>query len=204
MKVVAKPVFKEKRNVSLAAIEQINKELDRLEHAGILSKTNFSEWAASKVHVKKKFNQIRISADFSPGLNDTLQDHHYPVASPEEIFNKLNGGKIFSKIDFSDANLQIEVREESSKLLCINTHRGLYKYTRLAFGVKVAPVIFQQFMDTMLGDRDYATAYLDDILVSSKTIPEHQNPIINVREVTRIRVQGQGGKVRLFRDQILR
>ena len=46
------PVFKKKRNVPFAALEQINKELDRLEQAGNLSKTNFSEWAAPTVHVK--------------------------------------------------------------------------------------------------------------------------------------------------------
>ena len=42
------------------------------------------------VHVKKKSNQIQICADFSTGLNDALQDHHYPLPSPEEILNKLN------------------------------------------------------------------------------------------------------------------
>ena len=39
---------------------------------------------------KKKSNQLRICADFSTGLNDDLQDHHYPLRSPEEIFNELN------------------------------------------------------------------------------------------------------------------
>ena len=181
----AQPVFKKKRNVPFAAREQINKELDRLEQVGVLSKTNFSEWAVPTVHVKKKSNQIRICADFSTGLNDALQDHHYPRPSNEEIFNKLNGGKIFSKIDLSDAYLQIEVDEESSKLLCINTHR-------LAFGVKVAPAIFQQVMDTLLGDLDYATANLDDILVTSKTTAEHRNHIINVFE----KLQEYGFKVK--------
>ena len=181
MKDGAQPIFK-KRNVPFAALGQINKELDRLEQAGILSKTDFSEWAAPTVHVKKKSNQIQIWANFSTGLNDALQDHYYPLPGPEEIFNKLNGGKIFSKIDLSDACLQIEVDEESSKLHCINTHRGLFQYTRLAFGVKVAPAIFQQVMDIMLGNLDYATAYLDDILVTSKTTAEHRNHIINVFE----------------------
>ena len=82
--------------------------------------------------------------------------------------------------------------EESSKLLCFNTHRGLYKYNRLAFGVKVAPVILQQVMDTMLGDLDYATAYLGDILVTSKTTAEHRNHIINVFE----KLQEYGFKVK--------
>ena len=39
---------------------------------------------------KKEVNQIRICADFFTGLINALQDHHYPLPSPEEIFNKLN------------------------------------------------------------------------------------------------------------------
>ena len=86
----AQLLFKNKQNVPFAALEQINKELDRLGRAKILSKTDFSEWAAPTVHVKKKSNHLRISADFSTGLNDALQDHHYPLPSPEKIFNILN------------------------------------------------------------------------------------------------------------------
>ena len=86
----AQPVFKKKRDVLFAALEQINKELDRLEQAGLLSKTDSSEWAAPTVQVKKKSNQIKICADFSTGLNDVLQDHHYPLPNLEEIFNKVN------------------------------------------------------------------------------------------------------------------
>ena len=151
-----------------------------MEKAGILSKTDFSDWAAPTVYVRKKSNQIRVCADFSTGLNQTLKDHHYPLPSPEEIFNKLNGGKIFSKIDLSDTYLQIEVEENSFKLLCKNTHRGLYKFNRLAFGVKIAPAIFQQVMDAMLGDLDFATAYLDDILITSKSVTKHRKHIMCV------------------------
>ena len=82
--------------------------------------------------------------------------------------------------------------EESSKLLCINTYRGLYNYTRLILGVKVAPAIFQQVMDTMVGDHDYTTAYLDDILVTRKTTAEHWNHIINVFE----KIQEYGFKIK--------
>ena len=88
LKVGGQPVFKKKRNVPFASLEQINKSLDRLEQAGILSKRDFSEWTTPMVHVKKKSNQSR--ADFSTGLNNTFQDHHYPLPSPEENFNKLN------------------------------------------------------------------------------------------------------------------
>ena len=186
------PYFKKKLNVPFAALEQINEELDRLERAGILSKIEFSEWAAPTVYERKKSNQIRVCADFSTGLNQTLKDHHYHLPSPEEIFNKLNGGKIFSNIDLSDTYLQIKVEENSSKLLCINTHSCLYKFNRLAFGVKVAPAIFQQVMDAMLGDLDFATAHLDDILITSKSVTEHRKHIMCLFN----KLQGYGFKVK--------
>ena len=78
MKDVAQPVFKKKRNVPFTALEQINKELDRLEQAGILSKTNFSEWAAPTVYVKKEVQPNTNLRRFLHGVKRYLQDHHYP------------------------------------------------------------------------------------------------------------------------------
>ena len=92
---------------------------------GILSKVEFSEWAASTVYMRKKSKEIRVCTDFSTGLNAAFKDYHYPLPRPEEVFNKLNGGKVFSKIDLSEAYLHIPVEENSSKLLCINTIKEL-------------------------------------------------------------------------------
>ena len=73
----AQPVFKKnKRNVPFASQEKINKEIDRLVKTGILSKVEFSQWAAPTVYVKKKSKEIRVCADFSTGLNVILRDYH--------------------------------------------------------------------------------------------------------------------------------
>ena len=178
----ATPVFRRKRNVPFASQEHIEKELDRLVENDILTKVEHSEWAAPVVYVKKKSREIRMCADFSTGLNDALEDYCYPLPTPEDIFSKLNGGKLFTKIDLSDAYLQVPVDDSCSDLLCINSHRGLFKFNRLAFGVKVAPAIFQHIMDTMLQNLDFAAAYLDDIIIVSKTEDEHRNHVHAVFE----------------------
>ena len=123
--------------------------------------------------MKKTNGSIRLCGDFSTGLNDVLETHQYPLPAPEDLFSKLNGGTIFSKIDFSDAYLQLEVHESSRALVTINTHRGLYQYNRLPFGLKCAPAIFQQVMDTMLAGLPFAMAYMDDIIVVSSTAEDH-------------------------------
>lgn len=168
-----KPVFKPKRKVPYAALETVNQELQRLEEMGVISKIGYSDWSSPVVFVKKKNHKIRVCADFSTGLNDCLKEPSYPLPSPEDVFVKLNGGKIFSKIDLSDAYLQVRVDEDCAKYLTINTHKGLYKFNRLPFGLKVAPSLFQQIMDTMLADLEFAVAYLDDVLIKSKNTKEH-------------------------------
>ena len=174
------PIFKKPRSVPFASREKIEMELDRLVQTGVLTPINYSEWAAPTVYVKKKTKEIRVCADFSTGLNSVLKDHHYPLPNPEEVFAKLNGGKIFSKIDLSEAYLQIPMEEESSKLLCISTHKGLFKFNRLAFGVKTAPAIFQQIIDTMLAGLDFSIGYLDDILMRSQDTEEHRTHVFRV------------------------
>ena len=67
------------------------------------------------------------------------------------------------------------MEEKCAVLLTINSHSGLFKITKLQYGMKVAPTIFQKIMDTMLADLDFATAYLDDILIKAKMEKIMQN-----------------------------
>ena len=59
-----------------------------------------------------------------------------------EIQYKLQGGTIYSKVDCSDAFLQMEMDEESRKYCVINTPFGLYRYTRMPFGLAPNPAKF--------------------------------------------------------------
>ena len=76
--------------------------------------------------------------------------------------------------------MRIPVEEESSKILCINTPCGLYKFERLPFGVKISPAIFQQVMYTMLSGLDFSVVYSYDILMNSKSVVEHKHRVHKV------------------------
>lgn len=95
-------------------------------------------------------------------------------------------------MDLADAYLQIPVEESSQELLTINTVKGLFKYKRLPFGVKTAPSIFQRVMDMLTNDLPGTAAYLDDILVTSASIEEHEARLLRVFE----RLSRFGFKVR--------
>ncbi|XP_062539228.1 uncharacterized protein K02A2.6-like [Armigeres subalbatus] len=131
------------------------------------------KWAAPIVVVKKPGGKVRICADYSTGLNAALEPNHYPLPVPDDIFTKFNGCRYFSVIDLSDAFLRVEVDDDSKQLLTINTHRGLFRFNRLAPGVKSAPGAFQQLMNSMVADLEGVDTFLDDIFVASKTEEEH-------------------------------
>ena len=72
-------------------------------------------------------------ADIPTGLNDCLEAYNYHLSSLEDIFAKLSSCKVFSKLDFSVAYLQIPVDEECANYLTINTPKSLYRFDRLTF-----------------------------------------------------------------------
>ena len=160
------PISRPKRKASFAAEVSIGKELEHLEQLGMLTKT---EWTSPTVYAKKKNNKIWAREDFSTGLNDCLETYNYHLSSPEDIFAKLSGGRVFSKLDLSEASLLVPVDEEWAKYLSIKTLKGLYRFNRLPLGIKVAPGIFQQIMDMPLNDVDFTITYLDYILIKSES-----------------------------------
>ncbi|VDP15666.1 unnamed protein product [Heligmosomoides polygyrus] len=171
-------LFSVRRPVPHATLESVERELNRLQEMGGITPITHSQWAGPIVCMKKPNGKVRVCADFSTGLNKALQSFDYPLPVPEDIFVSLNGDTVFSQIDLSDAYLQIELSEESKKKVVINTHKGLFKYNRLPFGIKTAPGIFQQVMNKMVAGLKVVTTYLDDILVCGTTEEEHEKIIV--------------------------
>lgn len=176
----AKSIFRQKRQVPFAMMKPVEDELDRLIKLKVIEPVEYSENAAPIVSVRKSNGTVRVCGDYATGLNDQLQSCHHPLPTREEILAKLSGSKIFTKIDLSDAFLQILIHPDSRKLLTINTHKGLFQFNRLAPGVKPAPGIFQQIIDSILADIPGAAAYLDDILCYAKTQKEHDEVVRKV------------------------
>ena len=109
-------------------------------------------------------------------MNPYLQVDHYPLPKPADLMANLTGGQCFTKLDLRAAYQQMRLDEESDKMVTINTHQGLYEYTKLPFGVSSAPAIFQRAMDSILQGIPNVICYLDDILVTGRSEREHLMP----------------------------
>ena len=176
----AVPRFHRPRPVAYALKPLVEQELDRLEKAGVLERVDYSDWAAPIVTVPKRDGCVRICGDYKVTINPALDIDQYPLPRPEDLFATLAGGKYFTTLDLSHAYNQLVLDDDARPYLTINTHRGLYRYTRLPFGVASAPAVFQKTMDMLLQGMDGVICYLDDILITGKTEAEH---LSNLRQV---------------------
>ena len=135
-----------------------------METQGIISTVKYSKWAVPIVPVLKQDKQsVRICGDYKLTANRASRVEHYPLPIIEDLFATLGGGVLFTKLDMSQAYLQVLVDDQSKEMLTINTHKGIFVYNRLPFGVSSAPGIFQRTMESLLQGIPHVLAYLDDI-----------------------------------------
>eukprot|EP00731_Ephydatia_muelleri_P015649 Em0009g73a len=176
----ATPLFFKPRAVPYAVREKVEKELERLEKLGVIEAIQFSEWAAPVVPVVKCDGSIRLCGDYKLTVNRVANLECYPLPRIDDVLASLGKGKIFSKLDLANAYLQLALEDESKKYVTITTHKGLYRYNRLPFGVASVPAIFQRTMENLLRDISNVVVYLDDILISGSTEAEHLHTLDRV------------------------
>ena len=169
----ATPRLFKPRPVPFALREKVEMELARLERAGIIQPVQFSEWGAPIVPVLKKDGSIRVCGDYKLTVNRVSSVEAYPLPRVDDLLASTTNAKIFTKLDLSNAYLQLELDEDSQKLVTISTHKGLYKYNCLPFGVSSAPSIFQRTMEGIVAGIPNVVVYIDDILVVGSSEEDH-------------------------------
>ena len=167
------PKYCNARTIPHALRDKVDVELDRLLKENIIEPVKYSKWAAPVVPVLKPNKTVRLCGDYRLTCNKALLLDKYPLPKVEELFGSLAGGRYFSKLDMSQAYMQLSLDEASKDLTTINTHRGLFRYNRLCFGIASAPGIFQRTIESVLGRIPGIAIFLDDILISGKTKQEH-------------------------------
>ena len=97
----------------------------------------------------------------------------------------------------------MEVEEKFQHLLTITTHKGLYRYRRLPFGISSAPALFQRTMEQILQGIPGVVAFMDDIELTGATVEEHLDRLDQVPQ--RLEEHGlrlQKSKCEFLKDRV--
>lgn len=169
-----RPKFFKARPLPFSIKGQVEAELERLVEIGVLVPVQCSDWGTPIVPVSKENKKsIRICGDYKITLNAAIEVDRHPLPRIEELFSKMQGGITFSKIDLSNAYQQLVLDDESKCLTTISTHKGLFSYNRLPFGISSAPALFQRTMEQLLAGIEGVVCFIDDILITGGNQTEH-------------------------------
>lgn len=160
---------------------KVEVEIERLLRDNIIEPVKHSEWAAPVVPVLKPDNTVQLCGDYKLTVNRVSKLEQYPVPRLDDLFATLSGGQKFTKLDMSHTYHQI-ADEESKKYVTVNTHKGLFTYRVLPFGVSSSPAIFQRTIEGVLQGLPYVAVFLDDILVTGRNDEEHLQTLARVLE----------------------
>ena len=131
--------------------------------------------------VDKKDKTLRPCIDYR-GLNDITIKNRYPLPLIASAFELLQGATVFTKLDLRNAYHLVRIREGDEWKTAFNTPSGHYEYRVMPFGLTNAPAIFQAMVNDVLRDflNSFVFVYLDDILIFSKSEPEHVQHVQSV------------------------
>ena len=101
----------------------------------------------------------------------SLKINYLPTA--DEVAAKLADKAIFSTFDMKDGFWNIELDEESSYLCAFNSPFGVYRFTRLPFGINIAPEVFQKFNEKYFSGIDGVHVTHDDIIIAGVDEKDH-------------------------------
>ncbi|GKE38267.1 putative reverse transcriptase domain-containing protein [Tanacetum coccineum] len=101
--------------------------------------------------------------------------NRYPLLRIDDLFDQLQGSRVYSKINLRSGYHQLRVHEEDIPKTTFRTRYGHYEFQVLPFGLTNAPTVFIDLMNRVCKpymDR-FVIMFINDILIYSKSKKEH-------------------------------
>jgi hypothetical protein len=100
----------------------------------------------------------------------------YPLPRIDILFDQLAGAQVFSKIDLRSDYHQIKIHAKDIPKTTFTVRYGLYEYLMMSFVLMNALAHFMYLMNSVfMPELDkFVVVFIDDILVYSKAMEEHE------------------------------
>ena len=123
--------------------------------------------------VKKAVGSWQPCGDFHH-LNTATVPDTYRISNTMDFTARLASSKVFFKINLRKGYHQIPMNTKDIPKMAISTPFGLFEFMHMTFNMRNMGHTFQHLMDSKPAGHDNSFAYLDDILVHSRTKEEHR------------------------------
>mmetsp|Transcript_71211 Transcript_71211/g.148592 ORF Transcript_71211/g.148592 Transcript_71211/m.148592 type:complete len:951 (+) Transcript_71211:1853-4705(+) len=151
---------------------ELRSQLDKLLAAKLIEPSD-SPYAAPVLFAPKKDGGWRMCVDYRALNRNTVRDK-FPLPHHEDLFDELKDSKWFSKIDLLWGYWHIPIDPEDKPKTAFVTQWGLFQWAVLPFGLSNAPSAFSRMVGNILKPcRDFAIAFIDDVLIHSRTLEDH-------------------------------
>jgi len=198
-----KPVFHKARVLPFALKDQVSDEIDRLVIAKLLIPVEISDWGTFIVSVIKSDGSTRLCGDYKVTLNKYLEIDRYPIPRVANLMNVFQGATKFCLLDLCQAYQQLLLSEGSKKLTTISTHKGLFMFNRLPYGIASAPGLLQREMDRLLSGIPGTVYFFYDIVVAGsdeKELSERLYMVLDKLSMAGLTVKKE--KCKFFNDHV--
>jgi hypothetical protein len=154
-------------------LKKLKVQLEELLTKGYI-KPSKSPYGAPVFFVHKKDGMLRMCVDYE-ALNKVTVKNRYPLPRIDDLFDRLSGAKMFSRIDLRLGYYQIQIVEGDEEKIACHTRYGSYEFLVMPFGFTNAPATFCTLMNDIFQEwlDDIVVVYIDNILVYSNSMEEH-------------------------------
>ena len=173
------PVCEKPYPIARKHYQWVKEEIEKLLTAKVICSSR-SSWSAPNIVVPKGDGGTCLVIDYRT-LNRVTRKSTWPMPKVEDIFCKLNGATYFTTLDLRAGHHHIPLDKPSILKTAFNSPFGKHEYIKVPFGLAQAPAYFQELMTGILKDFNFVIAYLDNIIIFSKTLQEHLSHIRKVQ-----------------------
>jgi len=179
------PPFSSTYRMSPAELDELKKQLTDLQERGFIQPSS-SPYGSPILFVRKKDGTLRFCVDYR-ALNKLTVKNRYALPRIEELFDRLQGAKVFSKLDLESGYWQIRIAEPDIPKTAFRTRYGHFEFKVMPFGLTSAPATFQAAMNEIFKQNldDFIVVFLDDLMVYSKDPTRHLDHLRLVLETLR-------------------